>query len=64
MTNSLASGKWPRNVESPLRTTVYSVLSTVFAAADKLLQISVISALACTKKALLSNYIYPVEKQA
>lgn len=51
----LASGKWPRNVESPLKTTVYSVFSTELAAVRKFLQISVINELACKMLILQSE---------
>lgn len=51
----LASGKWPRNVESPLKTTVYSVFSTELAAVRKFLQISVINDLACKMLILQSE---------
>lgn len=51
----LASGKWPRNVESPLKTTVYSVFSTELDAVRKFLQISVINDLACKMLILQSE---------
>lgn len=51
----LASGKWPRNVESPLKTTVYSVFSTELDAVRKFLQISVINELACKMLILQSE---------